>query len=199
MTPKFDKPPFWKRKEALKRAGVGLIDVSTGISDVDTTDENPGEPENHATYNIEYDTERKEYRLRSSRRFKTREEQPSETTDVEEFVENRVKHDHETYKRDIGNRIHRLTPDPDGLAECEMTDDWVVSPKYRFIKWGLILIVVGGLLWGGKTLWENDPMALIGTVFILLLVIAIIREGMEYGEGSIFNLPVHPGGWRLWL
>ena len=199
MTPKFDKPPFWKRKEALKRAGVDLIDVSTGISDADTTDRSADEPENPATYNIEYDTERKEYRLRSSRRFKTREELPKEETDVEEFVENRVMHDHETYKRDIGNRIHRLTPDPDCFDQSEMTDDWVVNPKYRFIKWGLILIVVGSLLWGAKTMWDNDPMTLIGTVLILLLVVAIIREGMVYGEGSIFNLPVHPGGWGLWL
>ena len=199
MTPKFDKPPFWERKEALKRAGVDLIDVSTGVSDADTSDESAGEPENPATYNIEYDTERKEYRLRSSRRFKTREEQPKEETDVEEFVENRVKHDHETYKRDIGNRIHRLTPDPDCLDQSEMTDDWVVNPKYRFIKWGLILIVVGGLFWGAKSLWDKGPMNLIGAVLIVLLILAIIREGMEYGEGSIFRYLYYSGTGPWWF
>ena len=87
----------------------------------------------------------------------------------------------------------------DGLDQSEMTDDWVVSPKYRFIKWGLILIVVGGLLWGAKSLWDKGPMVLIGTVFILLLVIAIIREGMEYGEGSIFNFLYYSGPGHWWF
>jgi len=190
MAAKFDKPPFWKRKDALAKAGVKSVE-NDGEGFINVSDE-PVE-DNGTVYTYETDPGTGEPRLKSNRKFKVKLRERPEKKDGKEFIENRVKLDPYRYKREMGSRIHQTTLDPDGLSAGDITNDWTSSHKGRYIKWTMIGLVTLCLLWIGKELWEAGPGAFFGTILITLLLIGIIREGLIYGEGSIFKMRIWAG------